>query len=61
MFVFNETTLLHCATTLSVTWVGTSLFSTVPYLQVPIVLCPYHSLFLVYTGKLLYDKNLNNE
>ena len=45
----------------SVTWAGTSLFSTVPYLRVPIVLPPYHSLLLVYTGKHLYDKNLNNE
>ena len=29
--------------------------------SVPIVLCPSHSLLLVYTGKHLYDKNLNNE
>ena len=45
----------------SVTWAGESLFSTVPYLRVSIVLCPSHSLLLVYTGKNLYDKNLNNE
>ena len=45
----------------SVTWVGTSLFNTVPYLRIPIVLRPSHSLLLVYTGKHLYDKNLNNE
>ena len=45
----------------SVRWVDTPLFSTVPYLQVPIVLCFYHSLLLVYTGKHLYDKNMNNE
>ena len=37
------------------------LFSTVPYLQVPIVLRPSHSLLLVYIGKHLYDKYLNNE
>ena len=37
------------------------LFNTVQYLQVPIVLCPSHSLLLVYTGKYLYDKNMNNE
>ena len=45
----------------SITWVGMSLFSIVPYLQVPIVLRPSHSLLLVYTRKHLYDKNLNNE
>ena len=45
----------------SVTWVDTSLFSTVSYLWVPIVLCPSHSLLLVYIGKHLYDKNMNNE
>ena len=45
----------------SVIWVDTSLFSIVPYLQVPIVLRPSHSLLLVYSGKHLYDKNLNNE
>ena len=45
----------------SVTWAGTSLFSIVLYLRVPIVLCPSHSLLLVYIGKHLYDKNLNNE
>ena len=37
------------------------LFSTVQYLQVPIVLRPSHSLLLVYTGKHLYDKNMNNK
>ena len=42
-------------------WAGTSLFSTVQNLRVPIVLRPSHSLLLVYTGKRLYDKNLNNE
>ena len=36
------------------------LFSTVSYLQVPIVLCPSHSLLPVYTSKHLYDKYLNN-
>ena len=45
----------------SVTWVGKFLFSTVPYIQVPIMLRPCHSLLLVYTCKHLYDKNLNNE
>ena len=45
----------------SVTWAGTSLFSTVPYLRVPIVLHHSHSLLMVYTDKHLYDKNLNNE
>ena len=43
----------------SVTWVDMSLFSTVPYLWVPIVLRPYHSLLLVYTDKHLYEKYLN--
>ena len=37
------------------------LFSTVQYLRVPIVTCPSHSLLLVYIGKHLYDKNMNNE
>ena len=36
------------------------LFSNVLHLRVPIVLCPSHSLFPVYIGKHLYDKNLNN-
>ena len=45
----------------SVKWADTSLFSIVPYLRVPIVLRPSHSLLLVYTDKHLYDKNLNNE
>ena len=36
------------------------LFSIVSYLRVPIVLCLSHSLFPIYTGKHLYDKNLNN-
>ena len=45
----------------SVTWADTCLFRIVPYLQVPIVLRPSHSLLLVSTGKHLYDKNLNNE
>ena len=54
----NDTPALCYGT--SVTWAGTSLFSIVPYLRVPIVLRPSHSLLLVYTGKHLYDKNLNN-
>ena len=45
----------------SVMWAGTSLFSIVLYLRVRIVLRPSHSLLLVHTCKLLYDKNLNNE
>ena len=45
----------------SVTWAGMSLFSTAPYLRVPIVLRPSHSLLLVYTCKILYNENLNNE
>ena len=36
------------------------LFSTVSYIRIPIVLCPSHSLFPVYTDKHLYNKNLNN-
>ena len=57
--------LLHCATAPYVTWAGTYyasvlLFSIVPYLRVPIVLCPSHLLFPVYIDKHLYDKNLNN-
>ena len=44
-----------------VTWEDTYLFSILPYLRVPIMLRSYHSLLLVYTSKLLYDKNLNNE
>ena len=42
-------------------WAGTSLFSVVLYIRVPIVLCLSHSLFPVYTGKHLYDKYMNNE
>ena len=38
----------------------TPLFSTIPYLRVPIVLCPSQSLIPIYTSKHLYDKNLNN-
>ena len=45
----------------SVAWAYTSLFSVVPYIWVPIMLRPSHSLLLVYTCKFLYDKNLNNE
>ena len=45
----------------SVTWADTSLFSTVPYIWVPIVLRPSHSLLLVYIDKHLYDKNMNKE
>ena len=45
----------------SIKWPGTSLFSIISYLWVPIVLRPSYSLLLVYTGKHLYDKNLNNE
>ena len=37
------------------------MFSTVPYLWVPIVLRASHSLLLFYTCKHLYDKNPNNE
>ena len=37
------------------------LFSTVQYLRVPIMLHLSHSLLLVYVGKHLYDKYLNNE
>ena len=44
-----------------VTWEDTYLFSILPYLRVPIMLRSYHSLLLVCTSKLLYDKNLNNE
>ena len=42
-------------------WANTSLFNIVPYLRVPIVLRPSHSLLLGYTSKLLYDKNMNND
>ena len=55
----NDTSTL-CYNT-SVTWAATSLFSIVPYLRVPIMLRPSYSLLLVYTGKHLYDKNMNNE
>ena len=44
-----------------VTWACTFLFSIVPYLRVPIVLRPSHSLLLVFIDKHLYDKNMNNE
>ena len=37
------------------------MFSTVPYLRVPIVMRPSHSLLLVYASKHLYDKYLNDE
>ena len=37
------------------------MFNIVLYLQVSIVLRPSHSLLLVYVGKHLYDKYLNNE
>ena len=40
---------------------STALFSTVLYLQIPIVMRPSHSLLLVYVGKHLYDKYPNNE
>ena len=56
---YDDTSTLYYDT--SVTWAGMSLFNTVPYLRVPIVLRPSHSLLLVYTDKHLYDKNLNNE
>ena len=36
------------------------LFSTIMYLQVPIVLCPSHSLLPVYVGKYLYVMYMNN-
>ena len=39
----------------------TPLFSTVQYLWVPVVLRLSHSLLLVYTGKHLYQKNMNNK
>ena len=60
IFVQCDDTPTLCYDT-SVTWVDMSLFSTVPYLRVPIVLRPSYSLLLVYTGKHLYDKNLKNE
>ena len=41
--------------------VSTLLFSTIPYLWVPIVRRPSHSLLLVYADKHIYDKYLNNE
>ena len=37
------------------------LFDIVLYLRVPIMLCPSHSLFSIYTDKHLYDKNMNDE
>ena len=43
-----------------VTWASTSLFSTVPYLQVLIMLCSSHSLLPVYAGKYLYVVYMNN-
>ena len=51
--LFSASTLLFSASTL--------LFNTVLYLRVPIVLRPSHSLLLVYVGKHLYDKYLDNE
>ena len=45
----------------SVKWADRSLFNIISYLRVRIVLRPSHSLLLVYTGKHLYDKNMNNE
>ena len=46
-------------------WAGTycasaPLFSTVPYLRVPIVLCPSHSLLSVDVSKYLYVVYKNN-
>ena len=41
-------------------WAGMSLFNTVPYLRVPIVLCSSHSLLPVYAGKYLYVVYMNN-
>ena len=38
---------------------STPLFSTILYLRVPIVLCPSHSLLLVYADKYLYVVYLN--
>ena len=39
---------------------GTSIqYCTVPYLQVPTMLCPSHSLLLVYADKYLYVGYLN--
>ena len=37
------------------------LFNTIQYLRVPIMLRLSHSLLLVYTGKHLYDKNMNHK
>ena len=36
------------------------MFSTVPYLRVPIVLCSFHSLLPIYVGKYLYVVYMNN-
>ena len=41
-------------------WAGMSLFSTVPYIRVPIVLCSSHSLLPVYADKYLYVVYMNN-
>ena len=60
VFVQCDDTPALCYDTL-VMWACTSLISTVPYLRVPIVLRPSHSLLLVYTCKHLYDMNMNNE
>ena len=40
---------------------GHFLFCTILYLRVPIILCPCYSFSLVYAGKHLYEKYLNNE
>ena len=41
-------------------WVDTPMFNTVSYIWVPIVLCPSHSLLLVYADKYLYVVYMNN-
>ena len=43
-----------------VTWEGMSLFNIVPYLRVPIVLRPSHSLLPVFAGICLYVVHPNN-
>ena len=40
--------------------IGPSGFGASQYLQVPIVLCPSHSLLPIYAGKYLYVVSMNN-
>ena len=40
-------------------YASVTLFNTILYLRVPIVLCPSHSLLSVYLGKYLYVGYLN--